>query len=199
MEWTIPIQNIDVKNIRLGHITGKGYKQIAPISYEDGANRFTALTLLLPILPIKDYNPETGQLSLNIERDAKTFAKLQMLQEYLVSYVIQFQDTLFSAAERKEAKEIRHGFQQFVDFDSLHLYCPVSISSLHTTNEIQLYKTAASAAAWERTPVTPDLFTPGALVRLAIRIHGLSFHKHPVTGMWTGKFRLQHRIVAMFC
>lgn len=37
----------------------------------------------------------------------------------------------------------------------------------------------------------------GQNISIALRIQGLSFHQHHITKAWTGKFRLQHRILAI--
>ena len=194
MEFTIPIQQFTPQHVRVGPIT-RAVKPMAPLSYHDGVNHFLSLTLLLPALTIKSYDSTTGRLALSLTGHAGTQAKIQALQELLISSTIHSQRTWFPSERVKENEEVRAGFQPFLDHTTLHLYCPITTtgSAAASQNDVQIY----SKGVWARGVSSPSLFVEGAHVRAAIRIQGISFHRHPVTGMWTGKFRLQHRIVAM--
>jgi len=41
------------------------------------------------------------------------------------------------------------------------------------------------------------MLIPGNKIRAVIRLHGISFHILHPTEQWSGKFRLQHRILAI--
>jgi hypothetical protein len=106
----------------------------------------------------------------------------------LINTVNTNQRTWFPAVKVSEKDDIRQGFQPFVEHGVLHLYCPLGAS-----NDIHMY----SGKMWMRGSISPSIFTPGKNIRLAIKIQGLSFHQHPLSRTWTGKFRLQHRILAV--
>jgi hypothetical protein len=189
MEWTIPLQNLEVGKINIDAPT-QASKLLSHLSYSDGDVSFNCLSILLPLLPIKSYDAASGRLQLSLQTVA-TATKLQAFQDMLINAVTNNQRSWFPGKAMSEKDEIRHGFQPFVDSSVIHLYCPSSSVSL--SNEVQIY----SGKEWTRGVVSPSMFTVGKQVRLAIKFQGLSFHQHPVTRVWTGKFRLQHRITAI--
>ena len=185
-EWTIPLQNFDATKIIIGAPT-HGSKLISPVGYSDGDATFNVLSLLLPMLPVKSYEAATGRLQVSLQ-GSQVAAKLQQFQEMLINTVNTNQRTWFPAVKVSEKDDIRQGFQPFVEHGVLHLYCPLGAS-----NDIHMY----SGKMWVRGSISPSIFTPGKNIRLAIKIQGLSFHQHPLSRTWTGKFRLQHRILAV--
>jgi hypothetical protein len=201
MEWAIPIQTFDPKHVRLGTFHTSP-KQIVPLSYQDGQLTFLSLCILLPTLNVRSYDAATGRLVLSLAGNSSTQAKLQQFQELLFSSVARLQGSWFPSEAEKDVREVRAGFQSFLDGSSLHLYCPIlgaggAGGSSAAPTDIQFY----SNGTWTRgapPSSATDIFSTGAPIRLVIRIQGLSFHQHSVTGVWTGRFRLQHRIVAVY-
>ena len=191
MEWAIPIQTFDPKHVRLGSFQASS-KQLLPLSYQDGSFTFTSLCILLPTLNVKSYEASTGRLILSLAGNHATQQKLQQFQELLFTSLGRLQRSWFPTEPEKDVREIRAGFQAFLDGTSLHLYCPVSPAQ----NDIQYY----AGEQWTRgAPESIEtVFAVGKPIRLALRIYGISFHQHPVTRVWTGRFRLQHRIVAIY-
>ncbi len=191
MEWAIPIQTFLPKYVCLGSFQANS-KQLLPFSYQDGSYTFTSLCILLPTLNVKSYDPATGRLILSLAGNHATQQKLHQFQELLFTNLSRMQRTWFPTEPEKDVREIRAGFQPFLDGTSLHLYCPV----LPTQNEIQYY----AGGQWTRgAPESMDsVFAVGKPIRLALRMYGVSFHQHPITRVWTGRFRLQHRILAVY-
>ena len=194
MEFTIPIQQFLPQHVRVGPLS-RAVKPMSPLSYHDGVNSFLSLTLLLPALVIKSYDATTGRLALSLAGHASTLTKIQALQDLLISSTIHSQRIWFPSERVKENEEVRAGFQPFLEHTTLHLYCPVSaVGGVGAAqNDVQVY----AKGVWMRGITSPSLFVEGSTVRTAIRIQGISVHRHPISGMWTGKFRLQHRILAM--
>lgn len=191
MEWTIPLQNLDITKINIGGPT-QGSKLISPLGYSDGDATFNSLCILLPNLPVKSYDASSGRLQISIQ-GTTIAAKLQAFQELLINSISANQKIWFPKERPSDKEDIRHGFQPFVDNGAIHLYCPSS--SVGILNEIYTY----TGKTWSRGAISPTIFSSGKNIRLAIKIQGLSFHQHPITMAWTGKFRLQHRISAIMC
>ena len=189
MEWTIPIQIFDLTKTVVSP-PSQGSKLFSPLSYSDNDASFTSLSILLPPLPVKSYDAASGRLQISLQ-GAAVASKLQGFQDMLINTVYNNQKAWFPSEKRSDKDTIRHGFQPFVENGSLYLYCPSSPGS--ASNEIHNYVNNK----WSRGIISPSLFTSGKMIRLAIKIHGLSFHQPPLSKAWTGKFRLQHRILAI--
>ena len=193
MEWCIPIQTFTLDNVQLGSTSPRGAKPLIPLAYRDPEFTFPALSLILPELPVKSYDPATGRLVLSLAESAQTQSKLQTLQDMLLSAVNSQHTTWYGGPTRKP-QEIRAGFQPMVVPGELHLYCPIYESM---SQPIPVW----SGGAWLTGKPRPGLLGSGAgaqRVRIAFRIHGLSFHLVPGTSAWSGKFRLQHKIIAVW-
>lgn len=186
MEWTIPLQNFDVSNVCITK-PSSGPKLISPISYLDDGVGFYNLSILLPPLPIKSYDSVSGRLQISLQGQ-NVLSKLQQFQEMIISTVHANQKGWFPGEKSSEKDDIRHGFQPFIEHGLLNLYCPCS-----TSNEIYNY----TEKQWLRGSLQPSMFTTGRTMRLAVKFQGVSFHQHHLSRMWTGKFRLQHRIMAI--
>jgi len=168
---------------------------MAPISYHSAEvdATFMSLSLLLPVLPVRSYDPATSRLQISLEPAAATATayKLQALQTTLLKRILSQQSGWFSPDRTRTAEELRAGFQPMIENGCLTLYCPSATAG--ATNDVQVY----SGGNWTRGISSSAMLAPGKQIRLAIRIQGVSFHQHPVSGAWTGKFRLQHRILAI--
>jgi len=186
MEWTIPLQNLDITKICIGK-PSQGSKLISPISYADDQTSLYNLSILLPMLPIKSYDATSGRLQISLQ-GSSIAGKLQQFQENIINTVNANQGVWFPNEKSSEKEDIRHGFQSFIEQGSLNLYCPCS-----APNEIYNYV----GKKWSRGSLQPSMFSTGKQVRLAIKFQGISFHQHPLAKMWTGKFRLQNRILAI--
>jgi len=69
---------------------------------------------------------------------------------------------------------------------------------LFSVDSIIVYRSTPGSPIQAHQGVRPTFLQPGDLVRVALRIQGLSFHTHPTFGTWSGRFRLQHKIMALF-
>jgi len=188
MEWAVPIQNLEIPKIVIG-TPSLGSKLISPISYVEGDAHFNTLNILLPMLPIKSYDTATGRLQISLQ--GVSAAKLNQFQEIIINTVTANQRTWFPSDKSSDKEDVRYGFQPFVEHGCLHLYCPSSSAGI--SNEINTY----SGKVWNKGVASPSLFVAGKPVRLVLKIQGLSYHQNPITKIWTGKFRLQHRVVAI--
>ncbi len=194
MDVAIPLATFETTKVRVGPFV-KGVKFILPMTYQEGDVKFHHVTLVLPPLAVKSYDAATGRLALTLPAAVAT--KFQALQDSILSSVAAQQQTWFPGEPHRSKEELRGTFQPILEHGALSLYCPTQ-----PTNEIPVWTSPSgsgsgsggSESGW--TKKAPAL-TAGTQVRIVLRIQGVSFHKHPVTGVWTGKFRIQHRIQSM--
>ena len=203
MEWTIPIQKLEVNKIHVGQLQ-KTIKPLTPLSYADGPIVFQNLNLLLPPLPIKEYDIVSGKLILSLQEAPGVSAKLVALQDSLLNSVFLNQKTWFNDSNRTR-EQISGLFQPFVENMNLHLYCPLqtqekrnevvaqttrSVSGRHT---ISIWKDGE----WNKLPTT-GLLQKGDSIRVALRLQGISFQMALQSAQWTGRCRVQHKISCIY-
>jgi hypothetical protein len=198
MEWVIPLQKLEVSKVQAG-IFMNGMKPLAPLYYMDGETHFPSLSLLLPSLMVKTYDPNTGKLVLSLKESTNSMNKLQALQASLLAYVFNNQTTWFNQV-RRDIVELQQLFQPMIEGDMLHLYCPVSMQDKKSggVDSILVYRSENGGPVIGSQGVRPTFLQPGDSVRVCLRIQGISFHNHPTYAEWTGKFRLQHKIIALY-
>jgi hypothetical protein len=189
MEWTIPIQKLEVSKIQVGTLQ-KLVKPLSPLSYSDGPIVFQNVNLLLPSLLIKDYDTQTGKLVLSLAESTGTSAKLLALQSSLLNSVYTSQRQWFPESNRTK-EQIQSSFQSFVENSLLYLYCPVQIQEKR--NMIYVWKDNA----WNKL-TGPGFLQKGDSIRVALRLQGISFQMNASTGIWTGRFRVQHKISCIY-
>lgn len=192
MEWTIPIQKLEVNKIQVGQLQ-KSLKPLTPLSYADGPIVFQSLNLLLPPLVVKEYDAVSGKLLLNLSGETQTAAKLMALQDSFLQNVFVNQKIWFPDSNR--TKEQLHAFfQPFVENAVLHLYCPIQSASLDMRkNMISIWKDNS----WKQLTTT-GLIVKGESIRVALRLQGISYQMNTNTGVWTGRFRVQHKICCIY-
>lgn len=189
MEWTIPIQKLEVNKIQVQTLQ-KNMKPLTPLSYTDGPIVFQNLNILLPPLPVSEYDSSTGKLLLKLSESPMTASKLLALQDSLLSAVFQNQRIWFPESNRSK-EQIQKLFQPFVENTCLHLYCPLQLQEKRHT--ISIWKDDE----WQRLS-NPGMISKGDSIRVALRLQGISYQLDTTTGLWTGRFRVQHKISCIY-
>jgi hypothetical protein len=196
MEWQLPIQKVEISNINIGNPWARGersftQKPMAPLSYFGTQFRMPFITFLFPPLPIIEYNTHTGKLVLDMSSTNLACIKLNTLQETIINAIIYNQQAWFRSEYTKD--QIRDGFQPIIEGQNLILHCPAAVKN------VPVYGTG-------HQQFQPDDLKPGVRIRVATKIHGISFlTKNSDTNrraesdrnddvIWSGKCRLQHRI-----
>jgi hypothetical protein len=187
MEWCVPLQKLEVAKIKPGALQTI-HKPLTPLSYSDGPFSLQHLNVLLPPLSIKEYDTQTGKLVLTLSDS--TLAKVSALQETLLGMVFQNQKLWFPDSNRSY-EQIQMLFQPFVESNGLHLYCPLQ------TQEKKFFFYAWKDGAWTKL-TSPGILQKGDFIRVALRIQGISYQMNQTSGSWTGRFRIQHRILCMY-
>ena len=191
MEWTIPAQTFVTGNVQIGPPT-KSQKPVIMLGYKDETASFPAFSTLLPPLPIKSYDSETGKLVLSLTSNPALLTKLIALQTRILQTIQSNYTTWFPSERQRTIEETMASFQPLIQQNSIHLYCP--LITLGSFNEISVW----SGSSWSKGVIPANILVPGKLVRAAVRLQSISFHQHPVSKALTGRFRIQHRILALF-
>ena len=197
MEWQLPVQKLEIGNVNIGspwgRAGGRGYqgghessKAMAPLSYFGTQFRMPFVSILFPPLPIVEYVPATGKLTLDMSETSLASIKMSILQETLINAVLYHQHGWFKTEYSKD--EIRNGFQPLFQENHLHFHCPIgsAASGGPSGRTVPIYRDGAWSPA-----LAPGDLKAGMRIRIAVKIHGISFLMHET---WTGRCRLQHRI-----
>jgi hypothetical protein len=189
MEWLIPTPLLQIDQIQIGTITHSA-KPLVPLSYRDGDHNFPSLSILLPSLKIKSFDSSTGHFVISMADNPGALAKLQALQDMMLAHTKTNYNSWFPNQRHtiKKASDIRLGFQPLIHGSDLHLYCPIQPQ---IAENVPFY----SKGAW--TGIQTGLLGPGSRLRIVLRIQGLSFHIHQSTAQWSGKFRIQHKLLGL--
>lgn len=215
MEWQLPIQKVEIGNIHIGNPWKMGkeyyqssnnggprdreaYKPMVPLSYFGTHFRLPFITLLFPPLEVLEYQPVTGRLVLDMSISNLACIKLNTLQETLVNAIVYHQNSWFHTHFTKE--EIKNGFQPIIEQNKIILYLPAPKPS--QKNQISpitpVYSLAADGIHSVMNPFEADSIRIGQRIRVAIKIHGISFLTRPDDQqneqIWSGRSRLQHRV-----
>ena len=185
IEMTVPVNMIDTSHVQLGSLVA-GSKLMTSISYNHPISTMPSLSILLPIMPVHSYDSVTGHLVLQIV-DPQHMKRLNAVQDHILKLIRANQKAWFPDFKPR-GDDIRVGFQPMVEGNLLHVYCPISTGGPY---DIHVYN-----GAWSRS--TRTVVRVGQSVRAVLRIQGVAFHQSPVSGAWTGKFRLQHRILSLY-
>jgi len=197
MEWQLPIQKVEIGNINIGSpwSTGKGrgdQKPMAPLSYFGSQFRLPFLSILFPPLPVMEYIPGTGKLVLDMYETNLASIKLTTLQETLMNAILYHQMGWFKSEFSKD--DIKQGFQPIIQDNHLILHCPYTDANVPCRIA---YKNVPVFKNGEWGAFSPDDLKVGTRIRVAVKIHGISFLNRNDTPEWSGKCRLQHRILGI--
>lgn len=194
MEWCVPLQKMEVGKIRIGTLTNRANKEkkpLAPLAYLDGQMIMPVLSLLLPHLVVDCYNPTTGRLDLTVD-SPWIMNKIQAIQTSLINAIHSNQQAWFGS-HTFNSTNISSLFQPMIEGNKLHLYCPSTL--------VEKRKGGGSIKVWKENEwlegVRPGFLVPGQRIRVAIQIQGVSLQIGNNDNEWTGRCRLQHRILGI--
>jgi len=191
MEWAIPAQLFTSTAAQIS-APAKHQKPMASLGYSDELFSMPALSILLPFLPVKAYEPDTGKLALSLAGYPSILAKLHAFQNKMLVTIHANYTTWFPGERTRSIEETTSSFQPFIQGSCIHLYCPLVTTG--SFNEISMY----SGGSWTKGVIPSSTFAIGKQIRIAIKLQGISFHQHPVTRNLTGRSRVQHRILAIY-
>lgn len=194
MEWCLPLQKLELNKIRLGNLSirpNREKKPMVSLGYSDGQMNMPVLTLLLPHMVVDSYNSANGRLDLLLESSWVT-NKLTSVQNSLLMALTNSQISWFGKRDF-EFDDIYNLFQPMIEGNKLHLYCPSTLVEKRKGNGvIKLWKDDS----WIEG-VRPGLLVQGQRVRVALQLQGISLQLGTTDNQWTGRSRLQHRVLGI--
>jgi hypothetical protein len=194
MEWCVPLQKLELNKISVGSLitrVNREKKPMVPLSYVDGQVTMPVLTILLPHLIIDSYNPANGRLELAMMTNWIA-SKLTAIQTSLLEVICASQVAWFGTSKFSR-EEVYRLFQPMVEGNKLHLYCPSTLQEKRKgMNGIRIWRDGM----WVED-VQPGFLTRGQIVRVTLQIQGMSLQMGINDTSWTGRARLQHRILGI--
>ena len=194
MEWCVPLQKLEINKISVGSLitrVNREKKPMVPLSYVDGQVTMPVLTILLPHLIIDSYNPANGRLELAM-MTTWVSSKLTAIQTSLLEVICASQVAWFGTSKFSR-EEVYRLFQPMVEGNKLHLYCPSTLQEKRKgMNGIRIWRDGV----WVED-VQPGVLTRGQIVRVTLQIQGMSLQMGINDTSWTGRARLQHRILGI--
>jgi hypothetical protein len=194
MEWCVPLQKLELNKISVGSLitrVNREKKPMVPLSYVDGQVTMPVLTILLPHLIIDSYNPANGRLELAMMTNWIA-SKLTAIQTSLLEVICASQVAWFGTSKFSR-EEVYRLFQPMVEGNKLHLYCPSTLQEKRKgMNGIRIWRDGV----WVED-VQPGFLARGQVVRVTLQIQGMSLQMGINDTSWTGRARLQHRILGI--
>ena len=183
MEIVIPISQFDPKNVKLDHVRSNPLRRTISFTYEENNIAFSNLILMLHPLKVIEIDMEKKQIVLEESRGPALLAKLEQFQMNVNGELERNPEKWIE--ESKLPSVIRNPLQQWVKSKRFTLYLSSEPSSLCMFTEKG------------KTIFSEDSIKPGDMVRVIIKIHGLSLQMSE-DDIWTGKSRIQHHILQLY-
>ena len=196
MEWQLPIQKVEIGNINIGSpwsSRGLTQKPMAPLSYFGAQFRLPFLSILFPPLCVVEYVPATGKLVLDMSETSLASIKLNTLQDTLINAIMYHQMAWFKT--ELDVDEVRQGFQPIIQDNKLILHCPYTDMSQANAGKILFKNVPIYKGGW--CEFKPEDLSMGTRVRVAVKIHGISFLNRNDSSEWSGRCRLQHKVLGV--
>jgi hypothetical protein len=192
MEFAIPVTRFDPNNVTLNQPRTGSYKKTIPFGYTDNSLTFSSLVLSLETLKVVEIDWEKNQLILEEYTNLPFLSKLEQFQKLVNT-------------------QISNNFKKFLTDDELpDTLTILPLQSCVKSRRITLYlsnepsslpffasSTADSATATTACKFSKDTVQPGTLLRVVVRLHGVSLQMTP-SNIWTGKSRIQHHVLELY-
>jgi len=209
MEWQLPVQKLEVGNIYIASPWLRESKHdsksnpMSALSYIGSQFRMPSLSILFPPLPIVEYVPASGRLVIDISETNLACTKLAAFQETILQSIHFHQSAWFGTSYTIE--EIRSKYTPIYKDNRLILHCPLTTYS--GMNGAHVFVNGAWDTSYSH-------LQPGTRIRIAVKLYGLSYlynkpntvnllaevpegvQNYP-TATWSGKTRIQHKIVGI--
>jgi hypothetical protein len=191
MELAVPLEKFNPTNVHYD-ASQVHTKSFITFSYSDDMINLSNIILLLPPTRIISYQSSTGKLILDMKEHTAIHSHLRKFQEDVYKYILSnhkiwFPEKLYTA------EQLDTQFQKCVSQNVLILYCP-TFADLSDTSAKPIIPVFCGADYCEKL-ISANLVM-GQTVQFAIKITGISLQME--NRQWTGKYRLQHKIHAVY-
>jgi hypothetical protein len=187
MEFAIPVTRFDPNNVTLNQPRMGSFKKTIPFGYTDNSLVFSSLILNLEPLKVVEIDWEKNQLVLEEYTSLSFLSKLDQFQRLVNT-------------------QITTNFRKFLTDDEL----PDSLSilplqscvkarriTLYLSNEPSSLPFFSDTATAVPCKFSKDTVQPGSLLRVVVRLHGVSLQMTP-SNIWTGRSRIQHHVLELY-
>jgi sucrose-6-phosphate hydrolase SacC (GH32 family) len=182
MDFAIPISHFDPKKVKLDQIKSCPLRKTISFAYQEENIQFTNLSLVLHPLRVIELDMEKKHLILE-ESNSSLLSKLEQLQSNINTELEKNPRRWLE--QSKIPSILKNPLQQWIKSKQFALYLSSDPSSLSIfTDE-------------GKVTFTEDILQPGDMVRVIIKIHGLSLQMSE-EDIWTGKSRIQHHILQLY-
>ena len=189
MEFAIPVTRFDPNNVTLNQPRSGSYKKTIPFGYTDNSLTFSSLVLSLEPLKVVEIDWDKNQLVLEEFTNLSFLSKLEQFQRLVNSQITNNFRKFLSDDELPDTLSIMP-LQSCVKSRRITLYLSNEPSSLPFFSD-----TGASIAT--ACKFSKDTVQPGSLLRVVVRLHGVSLQMTP-SNIWTGKSRIQHHVLELY-
>jgi hypothetical protein len=94
-----------------------------------------------------------------------------------------------------DVDDVRQGFQPIIQDNKLILHCPYTDMSQANAGKILFKNVPIYKGGW--CEFKPEDLSMGTRVRVAVKIHGISFLNRNDSSEWSGRCRLQHKLLGV--
>ena len=193
MEFAIPVTRFDPNNVTLNQPRSGSYKKTIPFGYTDNSLTFSSLVLSLEPLKVVEIDWDKNQIVLEEYTNLPFLSKLEQFLKLVNTQINTNFRNFLTDDELPDTLSIMP-LQSCVKSRRITLYLSNEPSSLPFFSD-----TGASIAASTATACkfSKDTVQPGTLLRVVVRLHGVSLQMTP-SNIWTGKSRIQHHVLELY-
>ena len=193
MEFAIPVTRFDPNNVTLNQPRSGSYKKTIPFGYTDNSLTFSSLVLSLEPLKVVEIDWDKNQLVLEEFTNLSFLSKLEQFQRLVNSQITNNFRKFLSDDELPDTLSIMP-LQSCVKSRRITLYLSNEPSSLPFFSDTGATTATGTATACK---FSKDTVQPGSLLRVVVRLHGVSLQMTP-SNIWTGKSRIQHHVLELY-
>ena len=191
MEFAIPVTRFVPNNVILNQPRGGSYKKTIPFGYNDNSLTFSSLILSLETLKVVEIDWDKNQLILEEFTGLSFLSKLEQFQKSVNTQITNNFRKFLTDEELPDTLTISP-LQSCVKSRRITLYLSNDPSSLPFFDNA-----TATGATTTACKFSKDTVQPGTLLRVVVRLHGVSLQMTP-SNIWTGKSRIQHHVLELY-
>ena len=191
MEFAIPVTRFDPSHVTLNEPRTGTFKKTIPFGYSDSTLVFSSLILNLEPLKVVEIDWDKNQLVLEEFTGLSFLSKLDQFQKLVNTQITNNFRKFLTEEELPDTLTIMP-LQSCVKARRITLYLSNEPSNLPFFNDA-----VPPIGATTSSKFSKDTVQPGDLIRVVVRLHGISLQMTP-SNIWTGKSRIQHHVLELY-